>query len=318
MKTEEAIQKYFISNYNQRAENMELDTDWQEELDKIVMATITDIQTPKVSIKKQDGKIWDETNKTIILQYDPDKSTVMGHLDKGIIKWDSIKQGEEEEDKRLASKVNIGDYVNYTSNGGNYTILKDDWGGQSNQNFTTDVKKWRVLAKNENTGVVTLIADEPTSSTLSIWGRPGYKNYTTILDNICDTYKNTDYASSARSITLNDIEAYSTYNKNDYIHTGYNNKKYGDTREYNEGEFIAEDGVTIKSAPFVAEQTQYRYEAESYFEPSIYNVIFKKSTDTSTYKEPYFVANRGTALYNIEVNYCIYAINNGIIDSGPN
>lgn len=220
----------------------------------------------------------------------------------------------------LSAEVQLGDYVDYTPVTSSCTIAKANSGYSRDQTFSTVANtKWRVFSIDENNKKVTIIPEEPISNTaLNLWGKAGYINYTTILDSIGALYGTGAGAQKGRSMTLADVEQYSTYDTSNYVHTGWQNKKIGDTRTYSEGTFINEQGVDEGINPFTATQTQYRYEAKNYFSNStIYNMIFKKTSNTSENKIPYFLSTRGTVLYNIEVNYAVYAISNGWIESGP-
>ena len=96
----------------------------------------------------------------------------------------------------LASKVKIGDYVDYEPDAVDnteLTTLKNNltkYSGKSdstiNSNITSEKLYWRVLDINETTGEVRLISSRPTESTgVELYGDNGYNNCVKLIDDAC-------------------------------------------------------------------------------------------------------------------------------------
>lgn len=123
----------------------------------------------------------------------------------------------------LASKVKVGDYVDYKTVADNkYTSTSDKTGYTKDQVFiTTGEEKWRVLDVAED-GTVTLISEEQIKTnqndTYYLLGAKGYENSVSELNNIASIYANGDYAVSGRHLTREDvnnligIEKFARYN----------------------------------------------------------------------------------------------------------
>ncbi len=120
-------------------------------------------------------------------------------------------------DIELAS--NVGKYVGYTPVSGSFTS-QGTYNGGSNQNFsTTTGVKWKILDSNSNT--LTLISDIAVNTGFRLGYEDGYNNGVLLLNNACkEMYSNSSLGATGRSLDIDDIEKYMTYNKN-------NNSSYG-------------------------------------------------------------------------------------------
>ncbi len=118
----------------------------------------------------------------------------------------------------LASKVKIGDYVDYEPDAVDnteLTTLKNNltkYSGKSdstiNSNITSEKLYWRVLDINETTGEVRLISSRPTESTgVELYGYNGYNNCVKLIDDACSTlYNNKTLASKVENVKIEDIQ----------------------------------------------------------------------------------------------------------------
>jgi len=249
---------------------------------------------------------------------------------------------------RLADLVQIGDYVNYdASSNGTYTftpedcanLLKDDTVNTGNitinnsETISTDEKfngeakaQWRVLSVDRQSGTVELMAINSTAQSLTLSGRKGFVYAEEVLKNIGIIYGHGKGADSGRTIKLEDVEQYSTYNANNYIDdiTGY---RYNDTKEYTNGSFYLEekDENEIKNNTkeiveasddnkVIVTQTRYKYDAEKYFiNKMIYNMFMKK--DENSYKN-YFILDKMVLLGNLGCEFGNSLTLNGWIGYG--
>ena len=141
-----------------------------------------------------------------------------------IVNTTTKKSGLSEE--VLAS--NVGAYVDYTPDVGSFSDHTNvDYSGIStSQNFTisTDTSiKWKILFTEDNKLI--LISDEAVHNGFTLSGENGYNNGVLLLNNACKAmYSNNNLGATGRSLNIDDIEKYMTYNKNSYIEDSY---RYG-------------------------------------------------------------------------------------------
>ena len=222
----------------------------------------------------------------------------------------------------LASQVNVGDYVNYdaTNNGTySYTTNSTLTGSTTATTFnSSDTMKWRVLSVNKTTGAVELMSADPTASTVTLSGKAGYKNAETVLNGIGAVYGHGKGATSGRSITVEDVEQYSSYDKTTYANSYSSTGKYGGTRTYTSGTFINADGseVTASSSnPVTETQTNYWYTASSYYSnTTAYKMLFRNAADSAN-KRTYWLASRCVGLNNSDCDFDVRYVNGGSVCS---
>ena len=120
-------------------------------------------------------------------------------------------------DTVLAS--NVGKYVNYTPVSGSFTS-EGQYNGSGDQQFSTITGlKWRILDANNNT--LTLISETAANTGFTLSGANGYNNGVLLLNNACKAmYSNSSLGATGRSLNIDDIEDYMTYNKNSYFDYG--------------------------------------------------------------------------------------------------
>ncbi|MBE5805996.1 MAG: hypothetical protein E7313_04715 [Clostridiales bacterium] len=232
---------------------------------------------------------------------------------------------------RLADLVQVGDYVNYDADSnGTYTFTNTNYNGTSiessvstEQDFDSNAKsQWRVLSVDRKTGMVDLIAVAPSTQKITLTDGDIFSNTEEILKNVGAIYGHGKGANGGRSVEIEDIEQYSTYNPS----TMYNNGNYNRTMTYTNGTFykqtVNENGQvtgfesTLTEAstenPVTIKQTFYYYTAKQYFTNStIYNMIFKNNNDGNNIS--YLVASRSVTIR--DDNECCYFIFN-IWDAG--
>ena len=168
-----------------------------------------------------------------------------------------------------SGQLNIGDYVDYKNpESGTYTANAVDTGidnagiGEiTNQVFdvTKNQLNWRVLGKDETTGGIKLIAGSPVKSEnivngqsvpyLFMYGAKAYINGNDILNNIGELYKN-EYASSARSINMNDIDEITGITNDEKIKevnmdAYLGNRQYGESYSF-ENQYTPESWINGK------------------------------------------------------------------------
>ena len=225
----------------------------------------------------------------------------------------------------LADSVQVGDYVNYNanSNGVKTFTSTDCLAGtkisdtiSTADSFNSEANsQWRVLSVDKEQGTVELMAADPTLQTLTLTGGDGFVNAETVLNSVGAIYGQGKGATGGRSITVEDVEQYSSYEPS-----------IGSTKTYTSGNFYKEikdeEGNVIRyetttteassSNPITMTQTYYDYTAQSYFSNStIYNTIYKKSINESSSKSDYWLASRCVRL---DSNGCTFFVH--IVYSG--
>ena len=125
-------------------------------------------------------------------------------------------------DTELAS--NVGKYVDYTPVSGSFSdhvgsTYSGDARGTNIQLSTLPNIKWRILDASDNT--LTLISDKAANTNFTLYGANGYNNGVLLLNNACKAmYSNSSLGATGRSLNIDDIEDYMTYNKNSYSNYG--------------------------------------------------------------------------------------------------
>ena len=116
--------------------------------------------------------------------------------------------------QKLADKVKVGDYVEYTPDelsNESLTTLKTNlntYSGKSDSTINSEIKrddlKWRVL--DVQNGQVRLISETPTTSKIELYGYNGYNNAVKLIDDACSTlYTNKQLASTVQNLKIEDI-----------------------------------------------------------------------------------------------------------------
>ena len=217
----------------------------------------------------------------------------------------------------LAELVKVGDYVNYEASSGtaaSYTTDSALTGSTTQTTFSSsDSMKWRVLSVDKTSGIVELMSADPTAQSLTLSGKEGYKNAENILNDIGAVYGHGKGAVSARSMNIDDVEKYSSYDKANYTsNKGY---KYGATQSYTSGTFINEDGTEVTAStesPVKMTQTYYGYTAQDYFANEVaYNMIFKQSTNVTANKPTFWLASRCVYLFSNRCGFDVRYVHSG-------
>ena len=202
-------------------------TDTQTERDKELASSSGRI--------KVDGKWYDSLE-------DYTKGIESSDQNDGPSKWAEDTEGNIKYEGK-DSGIKIGDYVNYkpvpeTTTYESSKLGKNYTGSSSNgsDGLTTDkTLNWRVLGVDAK-GCLTLISDKPTTKDVYFEGAKGYNNGVYILNDICKTlYSNTELGVTARSITIEDIEAgfspTGETERDNYNKDSDSNTQYGKTNE---------------------------------------------------------------------------------------
>lgn len=224
------------------------------------------------------------------------------------------KSETEQKNKRLADVVEIGDYVNYDANSGliepvTYKTDKSLTGGVTGITFSSeDSMKWRVLNADRKSGKIELISAAPTQNTIYFYGMVSYINAEDVLNDVGAVYGNGKGATGGRSINIDDIQQYSSYDTSTY---SSDRSKYGETCKYTDGDYFVDigdgsieggikntdEGYTgyIKATntnPITAKNTSYLYKAQNYFEnEKVFTMLFRNPVESNRTKE-FWLASR--------------------------
>ena len=132
--------------------------------------------------------------------------------------------------------LKVGDYVAYTpgsETASSYSLTAAESGYTSDQTITKNNYNWRVLNINDD-GTVDLISDTSSKQIIDFEGALGYNNGVYLLNDMADKmYSNDSLGATARSLTIEDIEAGMNESGLDYIHSYSNSQAaWGETYTY--------------------------------------------------------------------------------------
>lgn len=209
----------------------------------------------------------------------------------------------------LADVVSVGDYVNYNANSGNgvgksYTTEESLTGSRRSITFSSSEEmKWKVMSVDKSTGIVELMAEEPTKKNLYLEGKIGYKNAETVLNKIGEVYGYGYGAAGGRSITIEDINKLENYTPKDDL---------SEEDTFMKGTFINEDGIEIeatKENPVTMKYTVTTAEKST-------NMIYEYQT--KNFKEKSFwLASHCVNLYSGYGDFYVRNVYSGNVGSSP-
>ena len=236
-----------------------------------------------------------------------------------------------EKESKLADVVQVGDIVNYNANvkdgnGNSYTITpsSSETGASKTTTFSsTDRMTWKVLSVDKQAGKVELMAITPNK--IYFGDVAGYKNAPSILNNIAQIYGHGYGAESARSITVEDVDQYTSYDKTTYSSSNSSTGKYGGTKSYSFSSSLtypftvegaksgATSDVTINSSgTYTVPQTYYKYEISNYKKSGISDNVYSMLTANN-----YWLASRYCNLYSTsDGNFGVRNVSSGGVSGG--
>ena len=227
-------------------------------------------------------------------------------------------------DEVLAS--NVGKYVDYTPVSGTFSDhVGTTYNGSNNnsQMATITNLKWRILDASDDT--LTLISNTTANTDFTLEGPNGYNNGVLLLNNACKAmYSNDSLGAIGRSLKIDDIEAYSTYEgaslseytpSNTYYPnifalelTGSINGTYGSRYDLSE----QEDYITgsAQASTLRGKLTYYTFTmSTSTMKSQIYVDLFSSSTDT-------WIASRCVNLGSNAAFFEMFYVSNSSVDAG--
>lgn len=183
---------------------------------------------------------------------DPDEATLITNQGNYEIKVKNIWNTNKK-----AIGVDIGDYIEYTFDGGTYTIDANIVGNESEQNITIESNediKWRVINVDNQNNTIEIVPVNLETTLLTLSGVNGYNNAVKSLNDLCNTiFSNSEKSITARSINISDIERMGT---NIQALKGNN---YGTTKEYGTANYpyviLPETNNNMQSQIYIGEAT---------------------------------------------------------------
>ena len=208
---------------------------------------------------------------------------------------------QEVKTQRLADVASVGDKVNYNASSGEtktYTTEESLTGSSTTETFnSSDAMTWKVMSVDKTTGIVELMAENPTVNRVTLYGKAGYKNAVTVLDKVGDVYGHGKGATGGRSITVEDVNKLENYTPEDDTTTSYT---------YTSGTFINDDGTeTVASAE---NPVTLRYTASTQSKST--NEAYSYST-TNFQNNSFWLASPCIDLSSIRCSFRVHIVSSG-------
>ena len=208
---------------------------------------------------------------------------------------------QEVKTQRLADVVSVGDKVNYDASSGEvktYTTEESLTGSSTTTTFnSSDAMTWKVMSVDKTTGIVELMAENPTVNKVTLYGKAGYKNAVTVLDKVGDVYGHGKGATGGRSITVEDVNKLENYTPKDDTTTSHT---------YTSGTFINDDGTeTVASAE---NPVTLRYTASTQSKST--NEAYSYST-TNFQNNSFWLASPCIDLSSIRCSFRVHIVSSG-------
>ena len=208
---------------------------------------------------------------------------------------------QEVKTQRLADVASVGDKVNYNASSGEtktYTTEESLTGSSTTTTFnSSDAMTWKVMSVDKTTGIVELMAENPTVNKVTLYGKAGYKNAVTVLDKVGDVYGHGKGATGGRSITVEDVNKLENYTPKDDTTTSHT---------YTSGTFINDDGTeTVASAE---NPVTLRYTASTQSKST--NEAYSYST-TNFQNNSFWLASPCIDLSSIRCSFRVHIVSSG-------
>ena len=248
-----------------------------------------DAKKASENAEKEQNKILDEY-ETALDQYD--ENILVYKVNNGIVK--------------------IGDYVSYIPDKANTDKLLEELNKYSgtientSETLTQELElKWRVLDAKD--GKVRLISDEPTKSTITLFGAKGYNNAVYLLDKICKTlYSNSKLVSNVQNLKIEDIQEKMVEKNYTNIDSNYGNR-FSPSNKYYPSILSKEKEQKVTVEENTSSGTELDFSEQKILE----NQIENKQTDILDVKYTYwykimsvndFDGNNKEMYYNLFIN----------------
>ena len=212
---------------------------------------------------------------------------------------------QEVKTQRLANVVSVGDKVNYDASSGEvktYTTEESLTGSSTTTTFnSSDAMTWKVMSVDKTTGIVELMAENPTAKKVALYGKAGYKNAVTVLDKVGDVYGHGKGATGGRSITIEDVNKLENYTPKDDTTTSYT---------YTSGTFINDDGTETVASAENPVTLRYTASTQSKSTNKAYNYSTKNLKTSG-----FWLASPCINLHSNYCDFCVRSVDSGSVDN---
>ena len=212
---------------------------------------------------------------------------------------------QEVKTQRLADVVSVGDKVNYDASSGEtktYTTEESLTGSSTTTTFnSSDAMTWKVMSVDKTTGIVELMAENPTAKKVALYGKAGYKNAVTVLDKVGDVYGHGKGATGGRSITIEDVNKLENYTPKDDTTTSYT---------YTSGTFINDDGTETEASESNQVTLKYTASTQSKSTNRAYNYSTKNLKTSG-----FWLASPCINLHSNYCDFCVRSVDSGSVDN---
>ena len=212
---------------------------------------------------------------------------------------------QEVKTQRLADVASVGDKVNYNASSGEtktYTTEESLTGSSTTETFnSSDAMTWKVMSVDKTTGIVELMAENPTVNRVTLYGKAGYKNAVTVLDKVGDVYGHGKGATGGRSITIEDVNKLENYTPKDDTTTSYT---------YTSGTFINDDGTETEASESNQVTLKYTASTQSKSTNRAYNYSTKNLKTSG-----FWLASPCINLHSNYCDFCVRSVDSGSVDN---
>ena len=212
---------------------------------------------------------------------------------------------QEVKTQRLADVASVGDKVNYNASSGEtktYTTEESLTGSSTTETFnSSDAMTWKVMSVDKTTGIVELMAENPTVNRVTLYGKAGYKNAVTVLDKVGDVYGHGKGATGGRSITVEDVNKLENYTPKDDTTTSYT---------YTSGTFINDDGTETEASESNQVTLKYTASTQSKSTNRAYNYSTKNLKTSG-----FWLASPCINLHSNYCDFCVRSVDSGSVDN---
>ena len=212
---------------------------------------------------------------------------------------------QEVKTQRLADVASVGDKVNYNASSGEtktYTTEESLTGSSTTTTFnSSDAMTWKVMSVDKTTGIVELMAENPTAKKVALYGKAGYKNAVTVLDKVGDVYGHGKGATGGRSITIEDVNKLENYTPKDDTTTSYT---------YTSGTFINDDGTETEASESNQVTLKYTASTQSKSTNRAYNYSTKNLKTSG-----FWLASPCINLHSNYCDFCVRSVDSGSVDN---
>ena len=212
---------------------------------------------------------------------------------------------QEVKTQRLADVASVGDKVNYDASSGEvktYTTEESLTGSSTTATFnSSDAMTWKVMSVDKTTGIVELMAENPTTNKVYLRGKNGYKNAVTVLNKVGDVYGHGKGATGGRSITVEDVNKLENYTPKDDTTT---------SNTYKSGTFINDDGTETEASESNPVTLRYTASTQSKSTNGYYNY-----RTTNFQNNSFWLASPCIYLYSDDCGFSVRYVGSGGVGS---